>query len=31
MESKNELKQIDIKNCMCYCFNDTSMISFHLG
>ena len=30
MESTNELKQIDIKNLMCYCFNNINKIEdFH--
>ena len=27
MESKDELKEIDIKNCMCYYFDDTMTVS----
>ena len=31
MDSNNEIKEIDIKNCTCYCFNDiTTIENFNL-
>ena len=27
MESKNELKEINIKNCTCYCFDDIMRVT----
>ena len=28
MESNDELKDIDIKNCTCYCFNDMMRVIY---
>ena len=31
MESNDKLKEIDIKNCKCYCFDIIKIVDFDLG